>query len=121
VRPQCNVTQEHIQKPKICRSSLAKNLEGELHLLERFREKCERPECETLRTVHALRLNVAGHEPCDFKEPKHFDVAFYVKDLTHAFIDDGNNRGVRAGTSGGGAQAWWPRTPEWILDSAGES
>jgi hypothetical protein len=98
MKTRCKDTPERILESKLCLSALSKDLEGELHLLERFREKCDKPECETLKTVHLLKLEVASHQPCDFPDGGLFDGTLYVKDLTHAFRDgDGNDRGVHAG------------------------
>lgn len=81
----------------VCLSELSKNLSGEMHLLERDVERCRAPECETLKTVHLLRVEVTRHD-CDSELAKALNGVFYVRDLVHAFIGgDGNNRGVHTG------------------------
>jgi hypothetical protein len=99
VRTSCSDDPDVLLERRICLSALSKDLSGELHLLEHEVEKCKTPECETLKTVHLLKLEVVRHEPCDFQGGEAFDGVLYVSDLVHAFMDgDGNNRGVHGGS-----------------------
>lgn len=81
----------------MCLHAVSKNLRGELLLIDSEREPCD--DCVTLKTVHALRLDVAANPECDSGKGALLDGRFYSPDLTHAFADgDGNQRGHHVGT-----------------------
>lgn len=84
------------QKP-ICLSPLSKDLKGELKLIETKAHKCQVPPCETLKTVHALKVEVVHHAPCDSQLAHSFDVILAVPRLVTAFEKDGSHRGFHAG------------------------
>jgi hypothetical protein len=93
----CAADPVELLETQLCLSALSKNLRGELHLLESEKERCKSPRCETLKTVHLLKVEVVPHD-CDSDVAKALDGVFYVRDLVHAFEGgDGNNRGVHAG------------------------
>ena len=81
----------------VCVSALSKDLEGALDLVHSEREKCRTLRCETLETLHHLKLSVAAHD-CDSKAAGLLDGTLASGDLVHKFADaDGNRRGVHEG------------------------
>jgi hypothetical protein len=95
-------------KRNVCLSSLSKNLEGELRLLEAEHQECPKLQCRTLETVHQLELNVSRHD-CDSTVGAQFDGLLRVCELVHKFQDgNGDLRGVHEGCftwKGGGLRA----------------
>jgi hypothetical protein len=82
----------------VCLSSLSKDLEGELRLLESEQEKCRALDCVTLETVHQLELRASRHD-CDSRTGGLLDGTIHSGDLVHKFEDgDGNRRGIHEGT-----------------------
>jgi hypothetical protein len=82
----------------VCVSSLSKDLEGELGLVHSERERCRTLRCETLETLHHLKLDVRAHD-CDSEVAKLLDGTLASGDLAHKFADaDGMRRGVHEGT-----------------------
>ena len=79
-------------KEKICMLPVSKNLRGEIDLSDRDLQKCRRPACETLKAVHALKLEIRTHRPCDAVAVRRLDGKLDGK-LVFAFIEDGNHRG----------------------------
>jgi hypothetical protein len=82
----------------VCLSSLSKNLEGELRLLESEKERCREPRCTTLETVHQIELRVSRHD-CDSEAGALLDGTLHSGDLVHKFeAGDGNRRGIHDGS-----------------------
>jgi hypothetical protein len=59
--------------------------------------KCTTPECETLKTVHELKVELQSNPPCDSKLARSFDGTLFVGRLVTAFEIDGEHRGFHAG------------------------
>jgi hypothetical protein len=66
----------------VCLSSLSKDLEGELRLLESEQEECRERDCTTLETVHRIELRVARHD-CDSETGGVLDGTLHSGDLAH--------------------------------------
>jgi hypothetical protein len=82
----------------VCLSSLSKDLEGELRLLESEKEVCRERDCTTLETVHQIELRVSRHD-CDSDVGALLDGVLHSGDLVHKFEDgDGNRRGIHEGS-----------------------
>ena len=86
-----------ILKQRICLNPVSKNTKGTLKLTSRDEQKCEKPECRTLKTVHLLKLGTASHAPCDSKIGKILTGTILVERLVTAFNEDGHHRGFHAG------------------------
>src|SRR5262249_50131958 len=54
-----------ILRQRFCLSGLSKNLKGRLKLAEKDEQRCEEPACRTLKTIHALKVDVRANRPCD--------------------------------------------------------
>ncbi|MGH3143355.1 MAG: hypothetical protein ACRDO9_09525, partial [Gaiellales bacterium] len=82
----------------VCLSSLSKDLEGELRLVESAKERCRERKCTTLETVHHLELRASRHD-CDSDAGSVLDGTLHSGDLVHKFEDgDGMRRGIHEGT-----------------------
>ncbi len=79
-------------KERICMLPVSKNLRGEFEQIDTDLQKCKRPDCETLKAVHAIKLEVRSNRPCDSVASRALDGTLAGK-LLFAFIEDGNNRG----------------------------
>ena len=83
---------------EVCLAAVSKNLRGDLRLLDREREECEKPECRTLKTDHGLKVEVRSHEPCDSEAGRQLDGTLFVRRLIHALADGtGEGRGLHTG------------------------
>ncbi len=83
---------------RACLNAVSKDLRGELVLLDRRRDKCEDPPCETLTTDHFLKLEVVSHERCDSKPARRLDGGFHVRRLVSKFLDGAaERRGMHTG------------------------
>jgi hypothetical protein len=82
----------------MCVHAVSKNLKATLKLLEKDEQRCEKPECRTLKTIHTLKMGaVVSHDPCDSKMGKMLTGTIVVGKLATAFDQDGMHRGVHAG------------------------
>jgi len=82
----------------ICLANVSKDVQGRLYLLDREVQPCDEQNCLTLKTEHALKVEVVSHERCDSEVARRLDGVFLVRDLVTAFTDgSGMNRGVHAG------------------------
>ncbi|MEL6983257.1 MAG: hypothetical protein AAFO29_12605 [Actinomycetota bacterium] len=81
----------------ICLSAVSKNLSGDLHRLAGKRQDCDEPDCVTLKTVHALRVDVSSYD-CDSEVGKRLDGRFVVPNLVHALDTEGHGRGLHTGS-----------------------
>jgi hypothetical protein len=92
----------------VCLSSLSKDLEGELRLVESAKERCRERKCTTLETVHHLELRASRHD-CDSDAGSVLDGTLHSGDLVHKFEGgDGRRRGIHEGSfrwKGAGALA----------------
>jgi hypothetical protein len=86
-----------ILKQPMCLHALSKNLKGNLKLSVKEEQKCEKPECVTLKTVHVLKLKVITNEPCDSKLGGLLSGEIVVERLVTAFDQNGGHRGFHAG------------------------
>jgi hypothetical protein len=94
---ECRDQPEWLEGQKLCLHEVSKDAEGEFRRLEARREECR--DCKTLKTVHALRLKVGSHQPCDSDAGSLLDGEFHVGNLVHAFAHaSGERRGMHAGT-----------------------
>ena len=83
---------------RMCLEPVSKNLRGELHLLKNERQECETPPCVTLKTDHALKLEIFSHDPCDSEVGQRLDGVFVVRELVHAFNEPtAESRGIHTG------------------------
>jgi hypothetical protein len=81
----------------VCLSSLSKDLEGELRLIESELELCRERDCTTLETLHHLELRAARHD-CDSDVAGLLDGTLHSGDLVHKFEGgDGKRRGIHEG------------------------
>jgi hypothetical protein len=86
-----------ILKERICLNPVSKNMKGTLELNVREEQKCEKPECLTLKTGHLLKLRVASNAPCDSRVGRLLTGTIVVERLITAFNVDGEHRGFHAG------------------------
>jgi hypothetical protein len=100
-RTRCPDNPAEVYEKNVCLHAISKDVKGDLRLLERKDDECERDRCRTLKTIHLLYLNVGSSGPeqgCDSEVAAGLNRSFYVRDLTHAFTDgDPNGRGFHAG------------------------
>ena len=80
-----------------CLSALSKDVRGELHLSDSKPHQCHTPPCKTLKTVHQLKVSVAGHSPCDSHSAALLNGTIVVERLVTVFDQDGMHRGLHAG------------------------
>lgn len=98
-RDVCLDNPEALLRSGVCLSTISKDVEGEIQLLENDVERCDEPRCETLKAATFLRLEVAAHDRCDAKVSSMLDGVFYVRDLAFVFDEaTGEGRGLHAGT-----------------------
>ena len=93
----CNdiVDPQRLRDRLICLTSVSKDVEGELHLIESERQVCD-DRCETLKTDQVLRLAVTSHPPCD--DSQVLDGRLAVRRFVTAFSQgSGLRRGVHTG------------------------
>lgn len=99
----CADEPQYLFDTTLCLSELSKNLRSELTQVDRDLQRCAAPECQTLKTLDMLRLDVTTHvppppnQPCDSALGQSFDGPFSVPDLVTAYKLNGENRGVHAG------------------------
>jgi hypothetical protein len=93
---------------RICLHPVSKNVRGDLRLLDRDLQTCEKEDCRTLKTDHVLKVEVSAHQPCDSAAAGLLDGVLFVRRLVTAFADgSGENRGLHTGRFdwvGGGAR-----------------
>lgn len=94
---QCLDDPSTIFKQKMCVNAVSKNFKATIKLVDRAEQKCERPECRTLKTIHALKIGVVSNNPCDSKLGKTLTGTIVVERLASAFDQDGAHRGFHAG------------------------
>ena len=95
--PRCLDESGIIFKQKMCVHSVSKNFKATLRLLDKNEQKCEKPGCVTLKTIHLLKLGGGSHNPCDSKFGKLLTGGLVVEKLVTAFDQDGTHRGFHAG------------------------
>ena len=93
---QCFDDPESIREKRFCLNAVSKNLKGELDLVDADEQKCEKPSCKTLKTVHVVSARVESG-PCDSKPSTLFDGKLVVRRLVTAHDRDGMLRGFHAG------------------------
>lgn len=93
---QCFDDPESIREKRFCLNAVSKNVKGELELVDATDQKCEKPACGTLKTVHVFSATV-DPAPCDSKLSAAFDGKLVVRQLVTAFDQDGMQRGFHAG------------------------
>lgn len=94
---QCLDDPSTIFKQRMCVNAVSKNFKASVKLLKKDEQKCEKPECLTLKTIHALKMQVVSNNPCDSKLGKMLTGFIAVDNLTSAFNQDGAHRGFHAG------------------------
>ena len=95
--PRCLAEPETIWKQKMCPNAVSKNAKATIKLVEKNEQRCEKPECSTLKTIHTLKIGPATNAPCDSKLGKLLTGTLVVEKLITAFIKDGTQRGFHAG------------------------
>ena len=80
-----------------CLSALSKDLSGTLHLADSKSHQCHTPSCNTLKTVHQLKVKAVSHQPCDSHAGLLLDGTIVVERLVTVFDQDGMHRGFHAG------------------------
>src|SRR5215510_12687489 len=96
-RFQCFDDPPTILKQPLCLSNLSKDMKGVLRPGASRPQRCQTPPCETLKTVHALVLEVAPHRPCDAEINFQFGGKLTVARLVSAFERNGLGRGFHSG------------------------
>jgi hypothetical protein len=86
-----------IFKQKMCVHSVSKNLKATIKLMDKDEQRCDTPECRTLKTIHVLKIGVVSNNPCDSKLGKTLTGSIIVERLSSAFDQDGTKRGFHAG------------------------
>src|SRR5262249_61467083 len=86
-----------ILRQRFCLSGLSKNLKGRLKLAEKDEQRCEEPACRTLKTVHALKVDVRANRPADSRLGQALSGTLVVERLASAFDTDGMHRGFHGG------------------------
>jgi hypothetical protein len=82
----------------ICLDPVSKDIRGELGLLDRDLQKCERPPCETLKTDHSLKVRVGSHQPCDSEHGRLLDGVLFIRRLVTAWSSPSPEaRGIHTG------------------------
>ncbi|HEY8505326.1 MAG TPA: hypothetical protein VIL46_12140 [Gemmataceae bacterium] len=82
---------------KVCLAAVSKNLKGDLSDRKREEQKCQKPECVTLKILYRLRVEVRGQRPCDTPESQKLLDGRLEAELVAAFDKDGTGRGTHAG------------------------
>jgi len=95
--PRCLDEPSTILKQKMCVHSVSKNFKASIKMVDKDEQKCAKPECRTLKTVHALKFGVVSNNPCDSKFGKMLTGTVIVERLATAFDQDGTRRGFHAG------------------------
>jgi hypothetical protein len=81
----------------MCVNAVSKNFKATIKVVEKLEQKCEKAECRTLKTIHALRIGVVSNNPCDSKLGKTLTGTILVERLATAYDQDGAHRGFHAG------------------------
>jgi hypothetical protein len=95
--PRCLDDPATIFKQLMCVNAVSKNFKGTIKLVEKNEQKCAKPECRTLKTLHVLKIGVVSNNPCDSKLGKTLTGTILVEKLATAFDQDGTHRGFHAG------------------------
>ena len=95
--PTCLDDPATIFKQKMCVNSVSKNFKATIKLVDKDEQKCAKPGCVTLKTIHALKMGVVSNNPCDSKLGKVLTGTILVERLASAFDNDGTRRGFHAG------------------------
>ncbi len=86
-----------IFKQKMCVNAVSKNFKGTIKLIQKDEQKCAKPECRTLKTIHVLKTSGGSNSPCDSKLGKLLTGGLSIERLVTAFDQDGTGRGFHAG------------------------
>jgi hypothetical protein len=86
-----------IFKQRMCVNAVSKNFKATIKLVDKDEQKCDKPECGTLKTIHALKIGVVSNNPCDSKLGKTLTGTIVVERLASAFDQNGAHRGFHAG------------------------
>lgn len=95
--PKCLDDYATIYSQKMCVNSVSKNFKASIRVLQKEEQKCEKPECRTLKTIHAMKIGVVSNNPCDSKVGKMLTGTIVVEKLASAFDQDGTKRGFHGG------------------------
>lgn len=95
--PRCLDDPATILKQRMCVNSVSKNFKATIKITQKDEQKCEKPECRTLKTISALKIGVVSNNPCDSKLGKTLTGSILIERLATAFDQDGTGRGVHAG------------------------
>jgi hypothetical protein len=85
----CADKPEDIRCPRMCLTSISKNLRGDVLLIDVEKEECGEPRCVTLKLINFAQMRATSNEPCDTQGAQGglFDGTLKLYDLIHAFID----------------------------------
>jgi hypothetical protein len=86
-----------ILSQKMCLNAVSKNFRGGLTQTVRQLQACAQPPCRTLKTVHAVKVEVQSNPPCDSPLGRRLDGVLRVDRLVTAYNTDGDHRGFHAG------------------------
>jgi hypothetical protein len=86
-----------ILSQKMCLSVVSKNLKGSLTQTVQQPQACNQPPCKTLKTVHAVKVEVIPNTPCDSQISSRLNGVLRVDRLVTAYQANGNRRGFHAG------------------------
>lgn len=95
--PRCLDEPATIFKQRMCVNAVSKNFKGSMKPTSKEEQKCGKPECSTLKTVHALKIGLVSNAACDSKLGKMLTGTLVVERLVTAFDQDGTHRGFHAG------------------------
>ena len=95
-------------KQKMCLHAISKDYKGSFKLIDKAEQKCVKPECVTLKTVHELIIKTVSHATCESKLGKLLNGTLTVARLVTAYDQNEKGRGFHAGDfewSGSGFRA----------------
>lgn len=95
--PKCLDDPATIFKQKMCVHAVSKNFKASTRVLESMEQKCQKPQCVTLKTLHVMKLELTSNPPCDSKFGKLLNGTLTVEKLATAFDQDGTGRAFHAG------------------------
>lgn len=104
--PGCLDDPEALFENRFCVHNLSKDAHGNLELINSEPQKCAKPGCLTLKTLHRFKVELRRHD-CDSPDGALLDGTLVVERLVTAFERDGLHRGVHAGDF------------QWFVDAGG--
>lgn len=100
----CHDNADYILDTRMCLDEISKDVrKGDLRLTYQDQELCPEKDCETLKTIHQLGIDL-GAGPCDSEQSSRVNGQLYSCDLTHAI--NVRNGGVDGRGFHGGTFSW---------------